>query len=223
MLVIQDRFFDPCLIEILHTAGMLRPSAPALIKDGGTEEQNINSGTNNQQQQMVEYFPDLIFVHNKAHLNDFTSRHVRKVQAFYAKIMAKQSETGQIGWKYDSKAVRMTSKVMSHFTYESLCSLGNDINLFYLPDVELSETCQQGNAGGNTRFEWANEISPLPNISFETLAAHLRMSVMGIQPRPMSPMGRLSERGWLNHAQKSWDSVKSSNPYYTEYGRILTA
>ena len=56
VVLVQDHFVDPNLMEAIQTAEMLRPSSPALI--GGVE-----SGT------VVEYFPELVIVHNKAKMD----------------------------------------------------------------------------------------------------------------------------------------------------------
>ena len=56
VVLVQDHFVDPNLMEAVQTAEMLRPSSPALI--GG-----VDSGT------VVEYFPELVIVHNKAKMD----------------------------------------------------------------------------------------------------------------------------------------------------------
>ena len=191
---------------------MLRPAAHACQYGPGTDE-----GTNgpNSQQQIVEYFPELIFVHNKAHLDDFTPRRIQKMQKFYSKVMAKQSQVGQINWRYDTGIVRMT-KVMSHLTQQNCSGVGQNVNLFILPDLELSDA---GDARKTKRG--SNGMSSLPEISFEKLTAELRRRILAIPPRPLNTLGKLSEKSWLNHAQKSWESIKASS-FYVEYGRILT-
>merc|ERR1712080_633396 len=90
---------------------MLRPNAPALFneKSGVSGADDIS----NSQQHITEYFPELILVHNKCQLEDFTPRRMKKVQKFYANIFAKQFKVGQINWKYGTGLVRMT-KAMPH-------------------------------------------------------------------------------------------------------------
>ena len=213
VIAIQDHFVDTCLIELLHTSNMLRPSAPAFVNNSsglGTDD-----GPNSQQQ-ITEYFPELIFVHNKAQLEDFTSRRVRKIQKFYSKAMAKQSQVGQINWKYNTGFVRMT-KAMSHLNHESCSGPGQNVNLFLVPDLELS------NAGDARKTkQGSNGITAVPEISYDLLTSELRRRVLAIPPRPLNTSGKLTEKTWLIHAQKSWESVKASS-FYVEYGRILTA
>ena len=55
VVLVQDHFVDPNLMEIVSTAEMLRPSSLALNRPDGTG-------------QVVEYFPEFVVVHNKAGL-----------------------------------------------------------------------------------------------------------------------------------------------------------
>ena len=83
VLAIQDHFVDTCLIEMLHTSNMLRPSTPALVTI--TNGMGADDGTNGQQQ-LTEYFPELIIVHNKAQLEDFSPSRIKKAQKFYSNV-----------------------------------------------------------------------------------------------------------------------------------------
>lgn len=212
VLAIQDHFVDTCLIEMLHTSNMLRPSTPALVTI--TNGMGADDSTNGQQQ-LTEYFPELIIVHNKAQLEDFSPSRIRKAQKFYSNVFAKQSQVGQINWKYDTGLVRMT-KALSHLNHESCLGPGQNVNLFFVPDLELS------NAGNyQMRRNKSCEMCAVPEISYEKLTSELRRRVLAVPPRPLNTVGKLTEKTWLNHAQKAWENIKSSS-FYVEYGRILT-
>ena len=212
VLAIQDHFVDTCLIEMLHTSNMLRPSTPALVTI--TNGMGADDSTNGQQQ-LTEYFPELIIVHNKAQLEDFSPSRIRKTQKFYSNVFAKQSQVGQINWKYDTGLVRMT-KALSHLNHESCLGPGQNVNLFFVPDLELS------NAGNyQMRRNKSCEMCAVPEISYEKLTSELRRRVLAVPPRPLNTVGKLTEKTWLNHAQKAWENIKSSS-FYVEYGRILT-
>jgi len=205
VLAIQDHFVDTSLIELLHTSNMLRPSAPAFTSaSSGDDASNI-------QQQVTEYFPELVFVHNKAHLEDFTPQKIRKYQKFYANVFSKQSQVGQINWKYDTGQIRM-AKAMPHLNTENCSGRGQNVNLFIIPDMELSNASKMGQSA----------IQSLPEVSYEKLTSELRRRVLAVRPRPLSTSAKLTEKTWLNYSQKCWESVKSSS-FYIEYGRILTA
>ena len=212
VLAIQDHFVDTCLIEMLHTSNMLRPSTPALVTI--TNGMGADDSTNGQQQ-LTEYFPELIIVHNKAQLEDFSPSRIRKAQKFYSNVFAKQSQVGQINWKYDTGLVRMT-KALSHLNHDICSGPGQNVNLFFVPDLELS------NAGNyQMRRNKSCEMCAVPEISYEKLTSELRRRVLAVPPRPLNTVGKLTEKTWLNHAQKAWDNIKSSS-FYVEYGRILT-
>ena len=187
---------------------MLRPSSPAFASMsaalGGDD-------VSNSQQQVTEYFPELVFVHNKAQLDDFTPKNIRKYQKFYSNVFSKQSQVGQINWKYDTGQIRMTN-AMSHLNTENCAGHGQNVNLFMIPDLELSNASKKGQ----------NAIYSLPEISFEKLTTELRRRVLAVRPRPLTTSGRLTEKTWLTYSQKCWESIKSSS-FYIEYGRILTA
>ena len=212
VLAIQDHFVDTCLIEMLHTSNMLRPSTPALVTI--TNGMGADDSTNGQQQ-LTEYFPELIIVHNKAQLEDFSPSRIRKTQKFYSNVFAKQSQVGQINWKYDTGLVRMT-KALSHLNHESCLGPGQNVNLFFVPDLELSHA-------GNYQMRRTKscEMCAVPEISYEKLTSELRRRVLAVPPRPLNTVGKLTEKTWLNHAQKAWENIKSSS-FYVEYGRILT-
>ena len=164
VLAIQDHFVDTCLIEMLHTSNMLRPSTPALVTI--TNGMGADDSTNGQQQ-LTEYFPELIIVHNKAQLEDFSPSHIRKIQKFYSNVFAKQSQVGQINWKYDTGLVRMT-KALSHLNHESCSGSGQNVNLFFVPDLELS------NAGNyQMRRNKSCEMCAVPEISYEKLVVNI--------------------------------------------------
>ena len=197
---------------MLHTSNMLRPSTPALVTS--TNGMGADDGTNGQQQ-LTEYFPELIIVHNKAQLEDFSPSRIRKAQKFYSNVFAKQSQVGQINWKYDTGLVRMT-KALSHLNHESCLGPGQNVNLFFVPDLELS------NAGNyQMRRNKSCEMCAVPEISYEKLTSELRRRVLAVPPHPLNTVGKLTEKTWLNHAQKAWENIKSSS-FYVEYGRILT-
>ena len=186
---------------------MLRPSAPAFTST--SSGLGVDDASNNQQ--VTEYFPELVFVHNKAQLDDFTPHKIRRYQKFYSNIFSKQSQVGQINWKYDSGLIRMT-KAISYLNGESIAGHGQNVNLFFLPDMELSNASQNGRSA----------IYSLPEVSYEKLSSELRKRVLAVRPRPLTTTGRLTEKTWLNYSQKCWENIKSSS-FYIEYGRILTA
>ena len=75
ILLVQDWFVDPQVAKSVLTAEMLRPTSPAYAaKEADNEEQ------------IVEYFPDLVLVQNKAKLEDLTASRVVQMQDFYESV-----------------------------------------------------------------------------------------------------------------------------------------
>jgi protein SMG9 len=105
VLLAQDWFADTQLIRTVQTAEMLRPTSTTYASDDDSE--------------IIEYFPDLVFVHNKAELDDFTSDRMAEMQSFYETAF----RTSQL---HVSTGINMPD-------------LAEATNLFLLPDQEAEE------------------------------------------------------------------------------------
>ncbi|XP_012252963.2 nonsense-mediated mRNA decay factor SMG9 isoform X2 [Athalia rosae] len=70
IIFIQDWFVDPNLIRFIQTAEMLKPSSASAID-----------------QDFVEYYPHILFLHNKAELQDFMPDTVDMMSDFYNKVL----------------------------------------------------------------------------------------------------------------------------------------
>ncbi|XP_076235415.1 nonsense-mediated mRNA decay factor SMG9 isoform X2 [Calliopsis andreniformis] len=100
VIFVQDWFVDPNLVRFLQTAEMLKPSS-----------------TNNMDQDYVEYYPHIIFLHNKAELQDFAPNTVEKIKEFYSKVFS-------------------NSRLQTHSGLDmSDCSTEAGLNLFLLPRI----------------------------------------------------------------------------------------
>lgn len=69
IIFVQDWFVDPNLVRFLQTAEMLKPAS-----------------TTNMDQDYVEYYPHIIFLHNKAELEDFMPSTLEMMKEFYNKV-----------------------------------------------------------------------------------------------------------------------------------------
>lgn len=196
VLVVQDYFVDPSALEFLRMAEMLRHSSPALASETADK--------------VVEYFPEVIFVHTKASLADFSGTALREVRTFYGHAMSGSQlrfATGRIGETPQSLIIQDGGgdAVAAEATPE--------VNIFILPSYDLD---------GPPPQQESDETCQLPRISFEELAAELRKGIASIiRPSPLTTAA-MSEKAWLTFAQKSWDATRLS-PFYAEYTRILSA
>ncbi|XP_014482978.1 PREDICTED: protein SMG9 [Dinoponera quadriceps] len=71
IIFVQDWFVDPNLVRVLQTAEMLKPSS-----------------TTTMDQDYVEYYPHLVFLHNKAEPGDFTPSSIKRMKDFYNKTFS---------------------------------------------------------------------------------------------------------------------------------------
>ncbi|XP_015116940.1 protein SMG9 [Diachasma alloeum] len=105
IIFVQDWFVDPNLVRFLQTAEMLKlPS------------------TSNLDQDYVEYYPHILFLHNKAELYDFQPRTVETMKNFYSKVFS-------------------SSRLQIHSGLDmSTCSTEGQLNLFLIPSITSEET-----------------------------------------------------------------------------------
>ncbi|XP_043786151.1 protein SMG9 isoform X3 [Apis laboriosa] len=104
IIFVQDWFVDPNLVRFLQTAEMLKPSS-----------------TSNMDQDYVEYYPHIVFLHNKAELQDFTPHNIEKVKEFYTKL-------------FSSSRLQIHSGLdMSNHSMEA------GLNLFFIPRITNEE------------------------------------------------------------------------------------
>ncbi|KAL6433610.1 hypothetical protein ACFW04_006594 [Cataglyphis niger] len=98
IIFVQDWFIDPNLVRFLQTAEMLKPSSTTIMD-----------------QDYVEYYPHVVFLHNKVELQDFMPSIIDQMKEFYNKV-------------FSSSRLQTHSGIdMSH------CSTENVLNLFLIP------------------------------------------------------------------------------------------
>ncbi|XP_058799585.1 nonsense-mediated mRNA decay factor SMG9 [Phymastichus coffea] len=98
IIFVQDWFVDPNLIRFLQAAEMLKPSS-----------------TTTMDQDYVEYYPHILFLHNKAEVQDFMPNNLEMMKDFYNKSFA------------SSRLLIHSGLDMSSNTTE------NHLNLFLIP------------------------------------------------------------------------------------------
>lgn len=104
IIFVQDWFVDPNLVRFLQTAEMLKPSS-----------------TTNMDQDYIEYYPHIVFLHNKAELDDFTPGAMEKMKEFYNKVFS-------------------SSRLQTHSGLDmSVDSTEGGFNLFLIPRIRPEE------------------------------------------------------------------------------------
>ena len=181
LLLVQDWFVDAHVAKSVLTAEMLRPTSPAYATAAADGEDQI-----------VEYFPDLVFVHNKAELEDFTLKRVIEMQDFYETV-------------FKSSQLRTRSGINLSVAMPALSADLTSLNLFLVPDQEAEES----------------KVSSFrSSLSYDDLAGYLKRAVLSAKRRPISTTKGMTERSWLTYANKSWGSIKNSS-LYQEYSRLM--
>ncbi|XP_012270694.1 protein SMG9 [Orussus abietinus] len=103
VIFVQDWFVDPNIVRFLQTAEMLKPS------------------TTNMDQDYVEYYPHLLFLHNKAEVQDFMPSSIETMKDFYNKVFA-------------------SSRLQTHSGLDmSSTSTEGQLNLFLIPEIKPDE------------------------------------------------------------------------------------
>lgn len=183
LVVVQDWFVDAGLLRTLQTAEMLKPSSPAFIS---AEDDAA----------IIEYFPEVFFVHNKAKLEDFSGDNVKSMQALYENAFAKSQ------LKISGRMGLSSGLILPHLNPDS-CDKSS-LNLHLLPDTDMDND--------ETEFQ--------SMISFDDLAVKMRRNILSTSKTPLTSSNKLTERGWFGFAQKSWDNIKNSS-FYVEYSRLM--
>ncbi|XP_053982442.1 nonsense-mediated mRNA decay factor SMG9 [Hylaeus volcanicus] len=110
IIFVQDWFVDLNLVRFLQTAEMLKPSS-----------------TSNMDQDYVEYYPHIVFLHNKAELQDFTPNTMEKIKEFYSKVFS-------------------SSRLQTHSGLDmSNHSMDAGLNLFFIPQIVNEEPTMRQN------------------------------------------------------------------------------
>lgn len=173
VLLVQDAAADPTLIRLLQTCEMMKPSSSSSTSSSSSSSANSSAAEDTQQ-----YFPHVVFVHNRAPLHHFTPATLKKLQgvyqeAFLGSCLESESRVG----------------VCNSLTYTPLAqtSCGSLVNLFLLPDL--------------------NHKDPSPVVSFHEAMLEMRRQVLGLRRLPLTHL-TLTEKSWYQYVCRTWESVR---------------
>ena len=138
----------------------------------------------------IEYAPEVIFVHNKVELSEMGPKTYEKLRETYNEVLGESLH-------FRSKTGLSGDKLSSSKS-------GKDINLFLIPDVESEEN-----------LHYSDENLQLANVLLK-----LRQTFSQLQMRPFTTNLKQTEKSWFQHAQKSWETAKTSG-FYLEFSRLL--
>ncbi|GAB1599005.1 protein SMG9-like [Argonauta hians] len=191
LLVVQDWFTDINFLRFLLTAEMLKPSTPANSHDDTSVQENT-----------TEYYPQIVFVQNKAVRDDFSVETYRAKQALLCKVL----ENSKL--KYKDAVTLANGELLPGLNSKNITP---GVNLFLLPHMD------------NQKVDADSILTYLPEYrgypSSNRLLQSLRNQVFACQ-RNLLTHTILSEKNWFHYAARTWDAVKKSN-LMAEYNRLL--
>ncbi|XP_059141163.1 nonsense-mediated mRNA decay factor SMG9-like [Physella acuta] len=200
ILVADDWFIDMNLMQLIQDAEMLKPST-----------QPPSSGENvSSKEDPIDFYPTVIFVHNKASRDDFTPETYFSMQQVFDKLFlsSKLKIHGGINMTNDSMNEAVIQQLPG--TEEQAAS---DVNLLLIPVMEFYKS----------EPEWLQTTLPeyrgYP--SFNTILSFFRSQILSAPRSPMTH-ATLTEKNWYHFAARMWDSVKKS-PLLAEYNRLLSS
>ncbi|KAG8433777.1 hypothetical protein GDO86_012222 [Hymenochirus boettgeri] len=201
VIVVQDWFTDFNLYRFLQTAEMLKPSTPS-----PSNESSGSSGSD----EGIEYYPQLVFLQNKAKREDFCPRNLKQMHTVIDKIMLHSH------LRYKGTLSMLDCNIFPGLPYDYLES---EVNLFFIPTMECDteDTISRAGSGGIPLFSVLPTYKGHP--SFHSLISKLRSQIMSMS-RPQLSHTILTEKNWFHYAARIWDGVKKSSAL-SEYSRLL--
>ncbi|KAK2151923.1 hypothetical protein LSH36_345g00009 [Paralvinella palmiformis] len=185
VLVVADWFIDTNLIRFLKTAEMLKPPTPG-------HDSNI----------VEEYFPNVVFLLNKAERDDFSVETYTSMQATLDVMMSgsRLNYKGGINMVGCRGLPGLTTRTVQ-----------NKVNLALVSEMNDASKDNDG------------VLSLMPayrgHPGFASLMNSLRKQLLAI-PRHLLTHTTLSEKNWFHYAARTWDGAKKSQ-MFLEYNRLL--
>ncbi|XP_050429958.1 nonsense-mediated mRNA decay factor SMG9 [Adelges cooleyi] len=180
VLIVQDWFFDPNIFKILQTAEMLKPPMP----------------TSHRNEELVEYFPHVVFVQNKSFYSDFSIENIKTIQQVYTQLFARSRLHIQSG-------ISIANGSIINELNPTNC--GDPINIFLLANINKDK---QFDVNG------FHKMHPDQTV----LIQEFRKQILSLPILPITHTN-LTEKGWFHYCIKVWDSIKKSQ-FFNEYNRL---
>ncbi|KAK4886344.1 hypothetical protein RN001_002615 [Aquatica leii] len=173
LILVQDWFFDNNVLRFIQSAEMLKPTI------------------SNPEDELVDHFPHLILIQNKAQMEDFSPKKFKQMQQIYKTFFNKTKMHIESGMGIGS------GRIITSLSPENC---GDAINLFLIPEC-------------NEQLDQLYKGHP----SLEELIKKLRSNILGATKYPLN---NTSEKHWLVYCSKVWDHVKKSN-FFVEYTKLM--
>jgi len=199
VLVADDFFLDINFLKFIQDAEMLKPSP----------QPPPSSETTSSKDDGNEFYPTVIFLHNKATKEDFKPQTYNTMQHTLHQVFSqsKLKIRGNINMLNKAHGDAIIQDVSGAETNDKVTS----VNLLMLPLMEFYKSepdCLQ-----TTLPEYRGYPS------FNTLLNFYRAQVLSA-PRAALTHNNLTEKTWYHFAARMWESVKKSS-LLAEYNRLL--
>ncbi|XP_023014695.2 nonsense-mediated mRNA decay factor SMG9 [Leptinotarsa decemlineata] len=175
LILVQDWFFDSNVVRFIQTAEMLKPTIP------------------NPEDELTDYFPHLLLVHNRAQIEDFSPSKFKTMQEVYKMLFHKSKLNLKSG-------LGLGTGRLIHYLNTENC--GDSINLFLIPDIDIN-----------------SDIIYTGHPPLEDIVKKLRANILGSTRNPLTHV-QLTEKTWLIYCTKVWDTVKKSS-FFVEYTKLM--
>ncbi|CAG5119029.1 unnamed protein product [Candidula unifasciata] len=201
ILVADDWFIDLNLLKVIQDAEMLKPS---------TQASSSTADNSSTREDGLDFYPTVIFIHNKACRDDFTPEAYFSMQ----QVLLKMFSSSKLKIK---SGITMTSSILGEPLIQPLPgteeSEARDVNLLLIPTMEFYKS--EPDFLETTLPEYRGYPS------FSTILSFFRAQILS---SPRSPMTNtiLSEKNWYHFAARMWESVKKSS-LIAEYNRLLAS
>lgn len=202
ILIADDWFIDVNLLRFIQDAEMLKPSqhsSSSMMDNSASKEDNL------------QFFPSVIFVHNKATREDFNAQTYRSMQRVLYNMFSSSKLRFRNGINMlinDSNVVDGIINMPPGEEKDESC----DVNLLMLPAFEFYK-CEP---------EWLQTTLPdyrgFP--SFNSTFSHFRAQVFTCPRSPLTS-SPLTEKNWYHFAARMWDTIKKS-PLLADYNRLIS-
>ncbi|TNN02427.1 protein SMG9 [Takifugu rubripes] len=201
VIVVQDWFTDLNLYRFLQTAEMCKPSTPSASHDS-TGSSGSDDG--------AEYYPHIVFIQNKAGLDDFCPRNLKNMHMVVDKLMAHSH------LKYKGTLSMLDCNIFPGLGQDYLTT---EVNMFLLPVQENDSDDGLTKAAPGTYPLFSLLPGYKGHPAFSTLVHKLRSRILAM-PRCQLSHTILTEKNWFHYAARIWDGVKKSSAL-SEYSRLL--
>ncbi|XP_044750959.1 protein SMG9 [Coccinella septempunctata] len=174
-IVVQDWFFDSNTCRFIQASEMMKPTMT------------------NSDDEVFEYFPHLLLVHNRATVDDFSPSKFKIMQNMYKSIFLKSRLI------LNSNLGISSGRLVKHLSPENC---GPPLNIFLVPEYDENEG------------EIFRGHPPI-----EEIFKKMKANMFGVSKNPLTHV-QLTEKTWLIYCSKVWENVRKSS-FFVEYTKLM--